>query len=63
MRPRSVTRAVNDWRRAELVTLGELADVVNRFPLHPARRCSGRTPARPENPTRSDFEDDLIPFC
>ncbi|MGA8354379.1 MAG: type IV toxin-antitoxin system AbiEi family antitoxin domain-containing protein [Solirubrobacteraceae bacterium] len=63
IRPRSVTRAVNDWRRAELVTLGELADVVNRFPLHPGAPLLRPHAGATQNPTRSDLEDDLIPFC
>ena len=63
MRPRSVTRAVNDWRRAELVTLDELADVVDRFPLHPGAPLLRPHAGATQNPTRSDFEDDLIPFC
>jgi hypothetical protein len=63
LRPRSLTRAVNDWRRAELVTLGELADVVNRFPLHPGAPLLRPHADATQNPTRSAFEDDLIPFC
>jgi hypothetical protein len=63
MRPKSLTRAVNDWRRAKLVTVADLADVVARFPYQ-----SGAPLLRPhagttQNPTRSGFEDDLIPFC
>jgi very-short-patch-repair endonuclease len=63
MRPRSLTRAVNDWRRGELVTLDELADVVARFPFQPGAPLLAQHAGTTQNPTRSDFEDDVIPFC
>jgi hypothetical protein len=63
MRERSVTRAVNDWRRAEILTLDELADVITRFPLQPGAPLLKPHADTTHNATRSDFEDDLLPFC
>ena len=63
MRERSLTRAVNDWRRAELVSTDELGDVVDRFPLQPGAPLLGPHAHTTHNPTRSHFEDDLLPFC
>lgn len=63
MRPRSLTRAVNDWRRSELISLGALADVVARFPLQPGAQLLRPHVGNSQNPTRSAFEDDFLPFC
>lgn len=63
MRPRSLTRAVNDWRRAKLITLADLADVARRFPLQPGAPLIRNHAETDQNPTRSDFEDDFLPFC
>lgn len=63
MRPKSLTRAVNDARRAELLDLAALADVVQRFPLHPGAPLLAPHAATKQNPTRSPFEDDFLPFC
>jgi very-short-patch-repair endonuclease len=63
MRPRSVTRAVNDWRRAELITLADLADVTARFPLQPGAPLLRPHAGATQNPTRSELEDDLLRFC
>jgi very-short-patch-repair endonuclease len=63
VRPKSLTRAVNDWRRAELVTLRALADVVERFPRHPGAPLLACHAAVPHGPTRSGFEDDFLEFC
>jgi hypothetical protein len=63
MRPKSLSRALNDLRRAKLVTVDELADVVVRFPLQsgaPLLRPHGETT---QNATASHFEDDFLPFC
>jgi hypothetical protein len=63
MRPRSVTRAVNDWRRAELLTRADLADAVARFPFPPGAPLLKPHAETDQNPTRSPFEDDFLPFC
>jgi hypothetical protein len=63
MRPRSLMRAVNDWRRAEILTVEELADVVARFPLQPGAPLLRPQADHDQNPTRSGFEDDFLPFC
>jgi hypothetical protein len=63
MRPKSRTRAVNDWRRTEIMTVEELADVVARFPLQPGAPLLKPHAETTQNPTRSGFEDDFLPFC
>jgi hypothetical protein len=63
LRPRSLTRAVNDWRRAGLLTPIALGDVVHRFPLHPGAPLLKPHADTTHNPTRSAFEDDFLPFC
>jgi len=63
MRRKSLRRAVNDARRNGLVTLEALADVVHRFPWHPGARLLAEHAATTQNPSRSDFEDDFLPFC
>jgi hypothetical protein len=63
MLPTSLTRAVNDWRRAKLLTRDELADVITRFPLRPGAPLLKEHAQTTQNPTRSPFEDDFLPFC
>lgn len=63
MRPKSLTRAVNDWRRAHLLTVADLADVAARFPLQPGAPLVKEHARTTQNPTRSHFEDDFLPFC
>lgn len=63
MKPKPLTRAVNDARRSGLLTLEDLADVVERFPLHPGAPLLGPHAGAEHNPTRSTFEDDFLPFC
>ena len=63
MPPKSFTRAVNDWRRARILTVDELADVVTRFPLRPGAPLLNEHAQTDQNPTRSHFEDDFLPFC
>ncbi len=63
MPPTSLTRAVNDWRRAKLLTRDELADVITRFPLRPGAPLLQEHAQNTHNPTRSHFEDDFLPFC
>ena len=63
MPAKSLTRAVNDWRRAKLITTDELADVTTRFPFHPGAPLLKPHAHTTHNPTRSHFEDDFLPFC
>jgi hypothetical protein len=63
MPPTSLTRAVNDSRRAKLLTRDELADVITRFPLRPGAPLLKEHAQTTQNPTRSPFEDDFLPFC
>ena len=63
MRPRSLTRAVNDLRRARLLTLEDLADVAARFRLQPGAPLLRPHAGGTQNPTRSEFEDDFLEFC
>jgi hypothetical protein len=63
IRPKSLTRAINDWRRAELVTLEALADVVRRFPHHPGAPVLRPHISARHGPTRSEFEDRFLAFC
>jgi hypothetical protein len=61
--PKSLARFVNDGRRQELLTVAALADVVARFPLHPGAALLRPHATTTQNPTRSGFEDDFVPFC
>ena len=63
LRPRSLTRYVNDGRRARLLTLEDLADVAARCPSHPGAPILKVHSASRHNPTRSGFEDSFLPFC
>jgi hypothetical protein len=63
LKPKPLTRLINDARRAGLITLADLDDVADRNPSHP-----GAPPLRwhtedPRNPTRSGGEDDFPGFC
>jgi hypothetical protein len=63
MQQKALARRVNDARRAEILTLAELADVVERFPRHPgARRIAPLLEIR-GGPTRSEWEDEFPAFC
>ncbi len=63
MSDKARTRAVNDARRASLVTLEALADVVERFPLHPGAPLLAPHAGATHNATRSGLEDDFLEFC
>jgi hypothetical protein len=47
MRPKSLTRVINDARRSGQLHLDTLADVVARFPAHPGAPLLSRLAARP----------------
>jgi len=63
IKPRSLTRIVNDARRARLLTLDALADVAARIPSHPGAPLLRLHAATTQNPTRSGGEDDFQSFC
>jgi hypothetical protein len=60
---RRLARIVNDGQRTGLLRLAALTDVIQRFPLHPASARLKPLLERPTGPTRSEFEDALVPFC
>lgn len=63
MRPKSRNRLINDARRASLLSLEALADVVCRNATHPGARLLKPHLENPHNPTRSGGEDELLGFC
>jgi hypothetical protein len=63
IRPKSLTRTINDARRAKLLTLEDLADVVARNPSHAGTPLLRPELENPHNPTRSGGEDDFPGFC
>ena len=63
MTPKALARRVNDARRRDLLTLQALVDVVRRFRLHPGAPLLAPHAGTTQNPTRSSFEDDFLPFC
>ena len=63
LKPRPLTRLVNDSRRAKLLTLDDLAGVVARNPTHPGANLLRPHLDNPQNPTRSSGEDDFPSFC
>jgi hypothetical protein len=63
MRPKSLTRAINDARRGKLLTLVGLAELVRRNPAHPGAPLLNPHLDNPQNPTRSDGEDEFPSFC
>jgi hypothetical protein len=59
----ALKRRVNEARRAEILTLPDVADVVERFSRHPgARRLRPLLEIR-GGPTRSEWEDAFPAFC
>jgi hypothetical protein len=63
LKPKALTRLINDARRTPLLTLEDLADVVERNPLHPGAQLIRPHLDNPQNPTRSGGEDDFPAFC
>jgi putative AbiEi antitoxin of type IV toxin-antitoxin system len=63
LKPRPRTRLINDSRRATLLSLEDLADIVARNPTHPGVRLLRPHLDNPQNPTRSGGEDDFPEFC
>jgi hypothetical protein len=64
LRPKSLTRLINDARRPPVrLTLTELVDVADRNPSHPGAPLVRWHIEDPHNPTRSGGEDDFPGFC
>jgi hypothetical protein len=60
---RALTRLVNDARRAKVLNLADLADVVDRNPGRPGSRLLRPHVDNLQNPTRSGGEDEFPRFC
>jgi hypothetical protein len=59
----ALKRRVNEARRAAILTLADLADVIERFPRHPgAKRLKPLLEVR-GGPTRSEWEDAFPSWC
>jgi hypothetical protein len=63
MTEKALRRRVNEARRAELLTLADLADVAHRFPNHPGVRGLRPLLTVKGGPTRSEWEDEFPAFC
>jgi len=64
MRPKSLTRAINDGRQARHVSLDALVEVIQRYPNHRSRPALEYSiGVAPERPLRSGFEGDFSAFC
>ncbi len=63
LKPRVLTRLINDARRGNLLSLEDLADVVTRNATHPGAPLLRPHLDNEQNPTRSDGEDDFPGFC
>jgi Transcriptional regulator, AbiEi antitoxin len=63
LRRKSLTRAVNNARLSRILTLDDLADVVNRFPYHPGAPLLKPFISVEGGPTRSGWEDDFPAWC
>jgi very-short-patch-repair endonuclease len=58
-----LARAVNEARLSKHLRLPALADVIERFPLHPGAKRLARFVELDTPPTRSEFEDAFLTFC
>jgi hypothetical protein len=58
-----LTRIVGDARRDGYIHLESLAETIARSPRHPGAVRLHPFIANPSNPSRSDFEDEFLPFC
>ena len=63
LRRNGLARAVNEARHLKHLRLGDLADVVERFPRHPGARLLVPFVNAKGGPTRSGWEDDFPAFC
>jgi hypothetical protein len=60
---KSLRRFINDARRSKILAIGDLADVIRRFPLHPGAALLRPFVKAPKGPTRSEFENLFQDFC
>lgn len=63
LRPRSLSRAINNARHELLLSLKDLGDVVGRFPRHPGAPLLNPFLRVKGGPTRSGWEDDFPAWC
>jgi hypothetical protein len=63
LRPKSLTRAINNARHEELLSLSDLADVVRRFPYHRGAPLLKPFIGVKGGATRSGWEDDFPAWC
>ncbi len=63
MMDKALKRRVNEARRAEILTLADLADVIDRFPHHPGGKRLKPLLTVKGGPTRSEWEDKFPAFC
>jgi hypothetical protein len=59
----ALKRRVNEARRAEILTLADLADVTDRFPRHPGCKLLRPLLEIKGGPTRSEWEDAFPAWC
>jgi hypothetical protein len=63
LKPHQLTRAVNDLRLRNLLSIGQLADVIRRNPTHPAvTLLQPQLEFVQREPTRSVLEDRFLPL-
>jgi Transcriptional regulator, AbiEi antitoxin len=63
MSQKALARAVNEALRRKLVRRSDLADVVERFRVHPGAHRLAEFVETKGGPTRSGWEDDFPAFC
>jgi hypothetical protein len=63
MNEAALKRRVNEARRAEILTLADIADVVDRFPNHHGAKLLEPLLTVKGGPTRSEWEDAFPAFC
>lgn len=63
MPERGVKRRINEARRAGILAPADIADVVERFPLHPGTKMLKPLLILKGGPTRSEWEDAFPAFC
>jgi hypothetical protein len=59
----ALKRRANEARRAEILTLADLADVIERFPRHPGTKRLRPLLEVRGGPTRSEWEDAFPAWC
>jgi hypothetical protein len=61
--PQKLTRAVNDALHSPFLRRSHLAEVCLRYPRHPGVKFLAKFIDTTDGPTRSGWEDTLLPFC